>query len=704
MDLESSITAGSIVWVRRRNGSWWPGKVLGAEELPLSHITSPRSGTPVKLLGREDASVDWYNLEKSKRVKPFRCGEFDDCIDKAESSHGMPVKRREKYARREDAIIHALELEKELLRKQGKLVVKSDHTRNIRNELQANERAASFQKAKDDYHRLQLGREDDHFDYTPRMRGLQDLGLKTAYLKRKASSSDASDDSQRLRLNDNSHAPFDSVVLDVGRPIHENENGVEQVGGNRAKKIASVYLRAGSSDTSDGKVHPSQIEMSSSQMDDSDSQYEEENASESMEETESDFSRSESSESDSDSSKTELEMDEDMPHTAGAPRYPATRVSNTHGRFEALEHGNLSTEDSDESAFSGDLSYRHDQLLNHDTVSKWQLKGKRNTRNLTKRSSFSQRPLGHSFNSRRNDDYDEDERDFGARMVGSDNGRYMYASGKASRGQNHHFPNMMDLDDGDWDNRGHFGSRFVRHGHFGIRTRPVLLDVDLQVQPGVQKSRDPITSMRSKLDGKVIIGHSVKIGVLEDGSSENFCFADDFFGNDVVDHDVNTEVPPPWRTARRTNLRGLRLEVDDVDYNPFMDQERRSSFKRLDVGRYGQKSNLVGKSQIYSPRPPMDKRFSRKPRQRGNLLSNQKTRTLSSIGIEEKNHITKPLHKNRTGEIDGLIKPGLSGPTTVTCIPVKLVFSRLLEKINRPPSKAASKVVLPSSNMEKNLL
>ena len=50
-------SAGSIVWVRRRNGSWWPGKILGAEELSTSHLTSPRSGTPVKLLGREDASV-----------------------------------------------------------------------------------------------------------------------------------------------------------------------------------------------------------------------------------------------------------------------------------------------------------------------------------------------------------------------------------------------------------------------------------------------------------------------------------------------------------------------------------------------------------------------------------------------------------------------------------------------------------------------
>ena len=50
-------SVGSIVWVRRRNGSWWPGKILGPEELQSSHITSPRSGTPVKLLGREDASV-----------------------------------------------------------------------------------------------------------------------------------------------------------------------------------------------------------------------------------------------------------------------------------------------------------------------------------------------------------------------------------------------------------------------------------------------------------------------------------------------------------------------------------------------------------------------------------------------------------------------------------------------------------------------
>jgi hypothetical protein len=67
-------------------------------------------------------------LEKSKRVKAFRCGEFDDCIEKVESSHEMPLKKREKYARREDAILHALELERQLLKKQAKLANASDRT------------------------------------------------------------------------------------------------------------------------------------------------------------------------------------------------------------------------------------------------------------------------------------------------------------------------------------------------------------------------------------------------------------------------------------------------------------------------------------------------------------------------------------------------------------------------------------------------
>lgn len=54
---------------------------------------------------------DWYNLEKSKRVKAFRCGEYDKCIEKAKAAAANSSKKAVKYARREDAIIQALELE-----------------------------------------------------------------------------------------------------------------------------------------------------------------------------------------------------------------------------------------------------------------------------------------------------------------------------------------------------------------------------------------------------------------------------------------------------------------------------------------------------------------------------------------------------------------------------------------------------------------
>ncbi|XP_022723459.1 uncharacterized protein At1g51745-like [Durio zibethinus] len=104
-------SVGGLVWVRRRNGSWWPGRIMGLDELAEGCLVSPRSGTPVKLLGREDASVDWYNLEKSKRVKAFRCGEYDECIKKAKASAANSSKKAVKYARREDAILHALEIE-----------------------------------------------------------------------------------------------------------------------------------------------------------------------------------------------------------------------------------------------------------------------------------------------------------------------------------------------------------------------------------------------------------------------------------------------------------------------------------------------------------------------------------------------------------------------------------------------------------------
>lgn len=60
---------------------------------------------------------DWYNVEKSKRIKAFRCGEFDDCITKAESSQVSSPKKIGKNACRQVAILDALELEKQEVQK-----------------------------------------------------------------------------------------------------------------------------------------------------------------------------------------------------------------------------------------------------------------------------------------------------------------------------------------------------------------------------------------------------------------------------------------------------------------------------------------------------------------------------------------------------------------------------------------------------------
>ncbi|KAJ7541765.1 hypothetical protein O6H91_10G075400 [Diphasiastrum complanatum] len=199
---------GTLVWIRRRNGSWWPGRIISTDELSSSHIMSQRSGTPVKLLGREDASVDWYNVEKSKRVKAFRCGEFDECIETAKALGGVSGKRREKYARREDAILDAIELEKKQLElmacfsetfapdrntkgplKQEKLdaVVTSITSESSFDLVPVNEAGITFSKS---VHHKQgrinaggpdIDLEDEGTGSIPRMKGLHDLGMISGY-------------------------------------------------------------------------------------------------------------------------------------------------------------------------------------------------------------------------------------------------------------------------------------------------------------------------------------------------------------------------------------------------------------------------------------------------------------------------------------------------------------------------------------------
>ncbi|KAK1368297.1 PWWP domain-containing protein [Heracleum sosnowskyi] len=119
------LKAGSIVWVKRRNGLWWPGRIMGQNEVASSSSRLKcGSAKPVTLLGRDYTFVDWYNLE-SGRIKAFRCSEFSDFIKEAECLKTKRLRELVKCARRTDAILHALELEK---KEPGKKRKKSDCT------------------------------------------------------------------------------------------------------------------------------------------------------------------------------------------------------------------------------------------------------------------------------------------------------------------------------------------------------------------------------------------------------------------------------------------------------------------------------------------------------------------------------------------------------------------------------------------------
>uniref|UniRef100_A0A2N9ISD4 Uncharacterized protein n=1 Tax=Fagus sylvatica TaxID=28930 RepID=A0A2N9ISD4_FAGSY len=339
----------------------------------------------------------------------------------------------------------------------------------------------------------------------------------------------------------------------------------------------------------------------------------------------------------------------------------------------------MSTEEHDESAFSGEMShfYPRDHVSSNEAVSKWKSKGKRNIRNLTKRSvdtsdgkgsihgtyekgsRLSQRILRQNLSLRRDEDFDysveEDdiiENDFGTQRVKLD-GRDSLASRAPSRGRHSVGHNIFDWDDFAWEDqpalKGYWGIKgerfdpyFDGNRHFGGRSRSMLVNVDLKVQAGYQKEPVPIVSLMSKLNGKAIIGHPIQIEKLEDGSAETLLSTVDDFGNEVFNNE-NSALQPAWRTARRTaNVRVPRphlssaLDSDETPNDlPYVDQERKPPFKKLNAGSSSHKSILERSNLPIIPRPPTDRKVLKKPPKKGSLSASQKTRTLSSIAIEQ---------------------------------------------------------------------
>jgi hypothetical protein len=646
-------SVGAIVWVRRRNGSWWPGKILGPEELSASHLMSPRSGTPVKLLGREDASVDWYNLEKSKRVKSFRCGEFDDCIERAEASQGAPPKKRDKYARREDAILHALELEKQLLEKKySELTCSSNGTSSLRKDLATSSENNNTKTLKS--HRNAKGPDSSYnnSDILPRMRGLQEIGPRTkrkpngpkkkstlvdndvqstestvpinskiSMEKRKRSNEGIIDESQvkrRDRRRPLVQVLESSAKLSAQLSFHPDDADVSPTVSAGERKFEGNGKRSKRANFTDNEIHSEKMEIFPfNKFEESESPplhlpvLSEENPSESTEDTETDSSETGSLDSDTDETVGSLSDDS----------APIELIPKFISRAEAGgEEEHMSSEEE-----ADEFTVANDQFPNSplsgsvgDGVSKWQIKGKRNNRGVSKRVSATK---NFSHGSSRRSTYKESE------INDYDESGFVQNHPGVSR-------SIIDWDELAWtdeptvkgywpDNTEYYDPMFAAYGN---RTHSMLMDVDLKVQSNYQREHVPMISLMSKLNGKAIIGHPIQVETLDNG------FTDAFWPVPEIEEDEDTTLPSVWKTARRTaNCRVPRPQ--------------------------GSRSTRV------------DRKYNRKPAKKMSVSSNPKIRALSSIGNKSFN------------QVDGLIKQESVGPTVVACIPVKLVFSRLHEAL-----------------------
>lgn len=329
-------------------------------------------------------------------------------------------------------------------------------------------------------------------------------------------------------------------------------------------------------------------------------------------------------------------------------------------------------------------------------VSRWQLKGKRNNRNVLKRP-----PDGTSRNSlracadetaavksgtKRHGETYLLEKNLKPRM-----GMYGY------RGPDDVTCRTMQWEQSDWndqpaskgfweDSIEYFDPSFVSHPrNIG---KIMLIDADVKVQSSYQREHVPMISLMSKINGQAIVGHPLQVETLENGSSEALITeTDDDWYPEILEND--TTLPPMWKTARRTaNIRFPRPDLsspyDDSSRNhpQFPDSRKGGSSGGSGGGKsnygtsFGQKASTTGKQHIV-----MDRKPSRKPLKKISLSSNQKIRTLSSISSQHHKQSTEHNVSGSNYKLEGLLKPESVPTTAVACIPVKLVFSRLQEEL-----------------------
>ncbi|XP_077209808.1 uncharacterized protein At1g51745-like [Tasmannia lanceolata] len=728
-------SVGGLVWVRRRNGSWWPGRVMGLDELPETLLVSQRLGTPVKLLGREDASVDWYNLEKSKRVKAFRCGEYDECIEKAKASASHSNKKAVKYARREDAILHALELES--------ADEVNDHWRFEGNATQdlspyvlscekPNPTCTSdVQFIKKKRRKTPNDSEDDGTEGTKRMKGLEDLGLRVVS-KQKQNMRFQNERLLELVLPDNGSLSESNICnsLSSDSPVNSSKGSCSSL--KRSSHVAHVY----ESFKRKNRRRPLTKVLESTSPGRSSLQGAQESkasALESIESKKTDFSVVINNNSDcsgtSCEKETSLNASEhtcdaavDATHSlfhpeskeykfSGLPDFPdndfsdgfldipfsceenqtedispvftssgsrklrsgtAGRQSNSCNQVGSIPLKNEGLDETGSTSFAAHVNYA--KLRLEKGTSKWQLKGRRNSRCLSKNTS---RGLGLSKFVEAADQSNDclmDSQDVGRSFVGCDGKTDKNSFGKSlisyNGGQLEKCRQVSEdlLDNSlQWNNQiceklvtGKSTTRARTRDSFFSGVVPVcpvpiqrshhqsplstymdapnkstyrgssLYDVNLDVRASYQGQHVPLVSLMSKLNGKAIIGHPIAVEALEDGNDSLLLAASSDMNGTFQDD-------TPYATR---SLRGTQK-------NP--------------------SNHLTVHSRLSKKKLRKIRKFS---------LFSKKTRKLSSLIVE---HIHKKEER----------KPELKfGEPVIACVPLKLVFSRINEALNCPSRPA----------------
>ncbi|GAB2269296.1 hypothetical protein Dimus_004219 [Dionaea muscipula] len=618
-------TVGGLVWVRRGNGSWWPGQIMGLDEVSESCLASSKSGTPIKLLGRDDATVDWYNLEKSGLVKTFRCGEYDDCIEKAKASAAASFsKKATKKPKRENAILVALELESAQVHencsasdhsdsepcgnlpivspaamsepsKDGDCMLEetSDFEENSNSPQELSHSGITYEETNGASNTMKKGRKqgasnesaDEGSDAIKRMRGLDDLGLGRVRSIRKIKPGGNG-------MIDYLHCMSVGSLISRGTTVPLFKRKRSQLvhvhellkRKHRRRTLTKVLdtlvmvpiifdddfgedgkvLRLQSNDESKGTTFPRVMHS----MDNS-----------------SEISSPALGLGDS-SDLFDVPIDIEELH-AGCSSHSSSSLklqlgafggqtqSDQHCRVEAAitclgnEHPNESGSTSPPTTAQTRINQVAHNVLESQSASKWKLKGKRNLRHPSKIECFDVDLVGH-----------------------------------------------VD----------HLWSPPYRLSHFTTLLHPnrVLYDVDIEVKATYRPQHVPYVSLMSKLnDGKAITGHPVSVEALVDGYCDSLTL--------LESSDYN-----PTSSS-------CEVEVGDDDEEDIADVDY--------VIKYSKDTTK------HQPKPRVHR-----------PASSKKTRRLSSL--------TGSTHE----KIKSLVQ-SVKGPT-LACIPLKIVFSRINEALN----------------------